>query len=419
MTNCVFGTAILFALSLLPFPCEGKITSPPDGTRLTFLPGSTDKIQWTFDDDISSLRYRNYRFTSSNGSQPEQLARIYSNGKTRIFNSSLPGIAIEKPATLVLKNIDLRNNGTYRFELRHSFSRIALGRRTRFTSNEVVVFVAVKPTVTMSCSSPVTVNEGDNFTCVCRSEGGNPPANVTWYDKDGVQIGGTGKEGQTLTLSNVDGRDSGTYKCVAQSHINATEEKPIEVRLNLKPSKTAITFTPEKVVVGKSVTITCESNGFPEPSYTIVHNDTEISNMKTLNVSGVEWSDAGSYQCVAINKLGRHSKSYCLTVVGETAASKPSKVDSDSSAGTVALWHVVVSLVSGIIIGILLSYIVFVLYFRRRWCRNRNSERNPDDPTTEADTTYQALDLKKMNTNLENDYQSLQVNDASNYENVT
>jgi hypothetical protein len=84
----------------------------------------------------------------------------------------------------------------------------------------------------------------------------------------------------------------------------------------VKPRKTAITFTPEKVVVGKSVTITCESNGFPEPSYTIVHNDTEISNEKTLNVSEVEWSQAGLYQCVAINKLGRNSKSYCLTVVG-------------------------------------------------------------------------------------------------------
>ena len=34
-------------------------------------------------------------------------------------------------------------------------------------------------------------------------KGGNPPANVTWYDKNGVQIGGTGKEEQTLTRSNV------------------------------------------------------------------------------------------------------------------------------------------------------------------------------------------------------------------------
>jgi hypothetical protein len=90
--------------------------------------------------------------------------------------------------------------------------------------------------VTFSCSSPETVNEGDDFKCACRGEGGNPPADVTWYTKDGVQIGETGKEEQTLTLNNVNGTDNGTYKCVAQSHINATDEKSIEiiVKLNCK-----------------------------------------------------------------------------------------------------------------------------------------------------------------------------------------
>ena len=81
------------------------------------------------------------------------------------------------------------------------------------------------------------MNEGDDFTCVCRGEGGNPLADVTW-NKNGVQIGGTGMEEQALPLRNVDGADSGTYKCVAQSHINATDEKSIEiiVKLNCKYS---------------------------------------------------------------------------------------------------------------------------------------------------------------------------------------
>ena len=87
--------------------------------------------------------------------------------------------------------------------------------------------------MTLSCSSPITVNEGDDFTCVCRGEGGNPPAKVTWY-KDGVQISETGKEEQTLTVSNVDAADSGTYKCIAQSRINAIDEKSIELRLSGK-----------------------------------------------------------------------------------------------------------------------------------------------------------------------------------------
>jgi hypothetical protein len=65
--------------------------------------------------------------------------------------------------------------------------------------------------------------------------------------------------------------------------------------------------------------------------------------------------------------------------------------------------------VSGIIVGILLSNIVSRC---RRWFRNRRPERNPEPQTTEVDTTYQELDLSKMNK--EDNYQPLRVNVARN-----
>jgi MFS superfamily sulfate permease-like transporter len=68
-----------------------------------------------------------------------------------------------------------------------------------------------------------------------------------------------------------------------------------------------------------------------------------------------------------------------------------------------------VSLLCGIIFGILLSYIVSC--FRRKF-RNKNTQSNPEQKTTEVDPTYQELDLTKMNT--EDNYQSLRVNAASN-----
>ena len=68
------------------------------------------------------------------------------------------------------------------------------------------------------------------------------------------------------------------------------------------------------------------------------------------------------------------------------------------------------SLVSGIIIGILLSYIVWCSH--RRWFKNKTAKRNQEPKTTEADTTYQELDLTKINK--EDNYQSLKVNAASN-----
>ncbi len=63
---------------------------------------------------------------------------------------------------------------------------------------------------------------------------------------------------------------------------------------------------------------------------------------------------------------------------------------------------------SGIIIGLFLAYIVWCS--RRRWFTNRKPERNPEPQPTEADTTYQELDLSKMNA--EENYQSLRVNAA-------
>ena len=83
------------------------------------------------------------------------------------------------------------------------------------------------PTVTVNCSSLITINEGDDVTCVCKGEHGNPPADVAWL-KDGKQIGETGKNEQILTLSNVDKTASGRYKCVAQSH-TLTDERSIEI----------------------------------------------------------------------------------------------------------------------------------------------------------------------------------------------
>ncbi|CAB4039583.1 Hypothetical predicted protein, partial [Paramuricea clavata] len=75
----------------------------------------------------------------------------------------------------------------------------------------------------------------------------------------------------------------------------------------------------------------------------------------------------------------------------------------DASSSGIEWYIIAVTSVSGIIIVIILSYIVWCS--RRRCLRNRKSEQNPESQTTEVDTTYQALDLTKMNTG--DNYQSL------------
>ena len=71
----------------------------------------------------------------------------------------------------------------------------------------------------------------------------------------------------------------------------------------------------------------------------------------------------------------------------------------------------------GVIIGVLLSYIVWCSH--RRLFRNRKPKRKPDQQQNEAESNYQELDVSKMNQ--EDNYQSLRrnvsrINDVTNDE---
>ena len=87
--------------------------------------------------------------------------------------------------------------------------------------------------MTINCSNPVTVDEGYDVLCKCKSEGGNPPADVIWYDKNDNRIGEKEKEKKILFLRNVKRENSGTYKCKAQSHA-LTNEGSLKIIVNCK-----------------------------------------------------------------------------------------------------------------------------------------------------------------------------------------
>ncbi|CAB4038035.1 neural cell adhesion molecule 1-like isoform X7, partial [Paramuricea clavata] len=198
----------------------GKIYLPSGGNSLTFLKAPIVKIKWSLDPVLSTNISRSWSFKSRASGKDEILGKVSRAGDITIV-TRLYEVDIEKPATLVLKNVDESYNGVYKFALYPGLPGPSI--------SEVVVFIAKKPNVMINCSSSITVNEGDaGFTCVCRGEGGNPPANITWY-KNGEQIGNKSYGENRLTLTNVTKQDIGTYKCVAQSY-TLTDEKSIEVK---------------------------------------------------------------------------------------------------------------------------------------------------------------------------------------------
>ncbi|XP_028399387.1 hemicentin-2-like isoform X1 [Dendronephthya gigantea] len=396
MSDLAFLSIVCLAFMLSQ--CEGKIFPPPEGTELTFLPGTDGKIRWSFDDDLSSGSFRAWYRRKTLDGKAKLLAQIIDDDSVPSFLA--PGYAIEGNATLVIQNVNESHNGIYQFFL------------GPYQSN-VVVFVASKPAVTLSCSSPIATIEGDNITCICQAKDGNPPANVTWY-KDGVQITKSEKNRQILNLNNVDKKDSGIYKCIARSYTLA-DEKSIEVMVYypVSPAILSLTTTPEDVVIGESVVITCEAIAVPLPSYTIIHNDTKVvSTRKTYIITILKYNDAGSYECIATNQLGKSSKTFNLSVVEIRKTNTPSskgvgtdkpELQESQNCQSGTEWYIVlVSSVTTFIIGILVSCVVF--YFRCKH-RSRKRQQNHESPKSQVDKTYQELDLTKMNTG--ENYQTL------------
>ncbi len=100
---------------------------------MTLVPGSTRRIVWSFNDTIKVGSYRLWSFTPSNGIA-EALASIIVNGDYMKLTNSYE-VAVEKPATLVLKNVNISYNGKYKFGLHPSSGG---------SESEVVVYIAGK-----------------------------------------------------------------------------------------------------------------------------------------------------------------------------------------------------------------------------------------------------------------------------------
>ena len=94
----------------------GALYPPHNGTRLTFLKGSTARIPWRFD-GVSYIISRSWYFQGRDGSPEEAVALIFKQGDPVKYDSSLPGVIVEKPATLILPNLTMKYDGTYRFNL--------------------------------------------------------------------------------------------------------------------------------------------------------------------------------------------------------------------------------------------------------------------------------------------------------------
>ncbi|CAG5863670.1 unnamed protein product [Menidia menidia] len=188
--------------------------------------------------------------------------------------------------------------------------------------------VNVPPTIIGVTPENMTVVV-NNFVSLSCEATGLPRPSLSWLtDKGPVRANSNMlimPGGRTLQILKAKVSDGGKYSCVAMNaageaykHIYLTVFVPPIIRGNSKDSPVVV-----NVLVGKQVTLECESNAIPPPTITWYKNGravTESANLhilaegRILEIRGAEVSDTGQYVCMATNVAGQVDKNFHLNI---------------------------------------------------------------------------------------------------------
>ncbi|XP_047443825.1 hemicentin-1 isoform X2 [Mugil cephalus] len=188
--------------------------------------------------------------------------------------------------------------------------------------------VHVPPTIIGLSLENVTVVV-NNFVSLSCEATGFPPPTLSWLNDRGPIQANTNAlimpGGRTLQILKAKVSDGGKYTCVAMNaageaykQIYLTVFVPPSIRDNGGDSPVVV-----NVLVGKPVTLECESNAVPPPTITWFKNGravTESSNLRILaegrilQIKGSEVSDTGQYVCMATNIAGQVDKNFHLNI---------------------------------------------------------------------------------------------------------
>uniref|UniRef100_A0A4W6D352 Hemicentin-1 n=1 Tax=Lates calcarifer TaxID=8187 RepID=A0A4W6D352_LATCA len=188
--------------------------------------------------------------------------------------------------------------------------------------------VHVPPTIIGLSPENVTVVV-NNFVSLSCEATGFPPPTLSWLNDKGPIQGNTNAlimpGGRTLQILKAKVSDGGKYSCVAMNaageaykHIYLSVFVPPSIRDSSGDSPVVV-----NVLVGKSVTLECESNAVPPPTITWYKNGrvvTESANLRILaegrmlEIKASEVSDTGQYVCKATNVAGQVDKNFHLNI---------------------------------------------------------------------------------------------------------
>ncbi|XP_073331900.1 myelin-associated glycoprotein-like [Pagrus major] len=173
------------------------------------------------------------------------------------------------------------------------------------TYGSPLVYALKPPSVSASPSAEIV--EGSSVTLTCSSDA-NPPANYTWYKKNGdPDLQPLSKETQ-LVFSSIQSSDSGEYYCTAENELGRRTSEYISVNVTYAPKTSSVSVSPPgEIVEGSSVTLTCSSDANPAAKYTWYKENQEVFQGQegSYHFSSISSEDRGNYSCKSENQHGR------------------------------------------------------------------------------------------------------------------
>src|SRR5215471_182884 len=207
-------------------------------------------------------------------------------------------IAGASASSLSLTNVQAADAGAYAVTVSNGAGSVV--------SNPATLTVTPAPAAPSITTQPVsrTATVGDNVSFTVAATGF--PAPGYQWKKNGADVAGA--TAATLTLSNVQLTDTGTFTVVVSNSQGSVTSNAAVLTVNPPPSVPVITTQPlsQTATVGDNVSFTVAASGFPAPTYQWQKNGTNIpgATAATLTLSNVQLTDAGSFAVVVSNSQG-------------------------------------------------------------------------------------------------------------------
>jgi len=177
-----------------------------------------------------------------------------------------------------------------------------------------------KPRILTQLQPSVTKKESDNLTLLCEASG-NPPPNIRWeFGSQTVNSRYTFPVKGGLLIANINKRDEGRIRCIAENILGKDVSK----------TKLIVHTLPNVILPSKALTVTegmpfqvvCRADGKPTPALKWKRRNLTARQVLskdgtnlTLIIDRVVLSDAGLYICEAKNYIGNSEESLLLQVV--------------------------------------------------------------------------------------------------------